>query len=169
MSNEVNSEIQELVSDHKSLRDDFKELIIMAKEVEVKCVDPDVPKEISTFLLRFWVTIEALIQKEEGIIFPLILDDRVDESYGDIQEVLAIHRCFEKELQPLIDEVLNYEVATKSCDLWKSLVKRTRLFVEDLQDHVKKEDHFLKKSIVIFDSESIDELDLELELELEVS
>ncbi|AYF43367.1 hypothetical protein BALOs_0352 [Halobacteriovorax sp. BALOs_7] len=63
MSNEVNSEIQELVSDHKSLRDDFKELIIMAKEVEVKCVDPDVPKEISTFLLRFWVTIEALIQK----------------------------------------------------------------------------------------------------------
>lgn len=163
MSSLLKRDIEKLVSQHQYARGAFKELIVLAKEVDAKCADnPDVPDNISRFMIKFWVTLEALIQKEELHIFPLILEGRISEAFMSAQEAIVIHSSLENELKEIMEKVITYKVESKSCDLWKDLVAKTRVVANKLVDHLHYEQEVFSQAIPNLAIDSFYELDQEL-------
>lgn len=159
----VKKDIEKLISQHQYVRSAFKDLIVKARMVDEKCADnPEVPDNISRFILRFWVTLEALIRKEEAHIFPLILEGRISEAFMSVQEAIVIHRELESELKEIMDTVITYKLEEESCDLWKDLVSKTRVVAKELVEHLHYEEEVFAQSIPNLSIESFYELDKEL-------
>ncbi|WP_412470383.1 MULTISPECIES: hemerythrin domain-containing protein [unclassified Halobacteriovorax] len=160
MTDVLLGEVDGLVEEHQKVSRAFKELIVLSQEVDRVCKNHiDVPKDITNFLIKFWVTLEALTQKEEKYIFPSLIKDIDRRAYEKANEALRTHSKLKSELKVLVDYVLQYKVNENSCELWKELVNRTTEVVTTLEEHLNYEGEIFAlmiNSYQIYDGHSVD-------------
>lgn len=136
--------VKELISYHQIIRSEFKKLIVQAIEVEQNCKsNPDVPKGITDFIIKFWVTLEADMQKEESHVFPILLADYDCESLSSIREILDGHIEQEEELRELMQKVETYQISNEDDDVWVSFCHNIKRVVKGINKHMSAEDKVL--------------------------
>lgn len=136
--------INELSNYHDKIRQEFKGLITLANEVETKTSTlGNTPKNITKFLLRFWVTVEADIQKEERSIFPLVIEGNREKLRAYMKELISEHIAQEMELEYLISLVEEYQIKDDLSEEWKHLISRIQKTVSGLKNHMAIENQIL--------------------------
>ncbi|WP_419172781.1 hemerythrin domain-containing protein [Halobacteriovorax sp.] len=143
MSAEFKAKVEELISYHQIIRNEFKTLMRRSYEIEEKYQDdPNIPKGLSNFFIRFWITIEADMQKEESHLFPLLLSDEL-EGCEDIKEILEGHEEQELELKELMAKVQGYELCGEVNKEWTEFVKDIKRVVLGINIHMDRENEIL--------------------------
>ena len=143
MSAEFKAKVEELISYHQIIRNEFKALMRRSYEIEEKYQDdPNIPKGLSNFFIHFWITIEADMQKEESHLFPLLLSDEL-EGCEDIKEILEGHEEQELELKELMAKVQGYELCSEVNKEWTEFVKDIKRVVLGINIHMDRENEIL--------------------------
>jgi regulator of cell morphogenesis and NO signaling len=128
---------------HDTHRRELPELIQLARRVEKVHADhPECPKGLAEFLTEMDQTLGAHMQKEEAILFPMILAGHPMVS-APIAAMQAEHVGHGEVLEALA--VLTYDMRPPegACGSWRALYNGVRKLSDDLTDHIHMENNIL--------------------------
>jgi regulator of cell morphogenesis and NO signaling len=129
---------------HAKLRTDLPELVAMAEKVErVHAEKPTCPRGLLAHLQMIETAVYDHLDKEEGILFPLILTGRGHHASAPIRVMEFEHRDHGENLQRIRALTNNLTAPPEACATWKALYLRLGELESDLMQHIHLENNIL--------------------------
>lgn len=129
---------------HATHRRELPELVRLARRVEaVHAEHPDVPRGLAELLERIETDLEAHMQKEEMILFPMMRDGGHPMIGEPIRMMLAEHDEHGMHLRALDTMTQGFVTPEGACATWRALYAGLRKFSDDLMDHIHAENNVL--------------------------
>ena len=129
---------------HDSLRAELPELIALAARVETRHADkPDCPRGLSALLEVVHERVVEHLEKEERVLFPMILEHIGAGIGGPIRVLEAEHTEHAHNLGRLRQFTHDYTPPAEACTSWRALYLRLAALQEDLMEHIHLENNVL--------------------------
>jgi regulator of cell morphogenesis and NO signaling len=129
---------------HAVHRRELPELVRLARRVEAVHKDkPTVPQGLAALLVRIEQELDAHMQKEEAILFPLMRRGDSPMIAGPISVMAAEHESHGLNLRALEKITNNCEPPEDACTTWRALYAGVRKFVDDVMEHIHLENNVL--------------------------
>lgn len=129
---------------HQPLREELPRLISLAQSVEHAHDDkPDVPKGLSGHLQNIHEAVKSHLEKEEQILFPLILSGRGGMAQMPIKVMIQEHEDHGSNLQLTREITNNFHLPEYACNSWKELYRSLDQLEQDLMVHIHLENNIL--------------------------
>ena len=129
---------------HAPLRDELRDLHRMAMTVEEKHKEKaSCPRGLAAHLAAIHEAVDSHLEKEERILFPMILAGHGAQAVGPIQVMELEHEEHGANLartRALTDDLT---APAEACPTWQALYLRLRELEADLMDHIHLENHVL--------------------------
>ncbi|MBL0319363.1 MAG: hemerythrin domain-containing protein [Alphaproteobacteria bacterium] len=131
---------------HVRHREQLPELIALAKKVErVHAEHPDVPTGLAAHLTNMLQELESHMQKEERILFPMILRGQKAMAVGPISVMESEHIQHMEALQKMLMLAHQLQMPEAACNSWRTLYEGVGELRDDLMEHIRLENEFLFK------------------------
>jgi regulator of cell morphogenesis and NO signaling len=129
---------------HQTLRTELPELRQMAAKVEEKHADkPACPRGLTAHLAAIHEAVLSHLEKEEQILFPMIVAGRGAHAVGPIQVMEFEHQEHGANLARTRELTADLTAPPEACATWQALYLRLRELESDLMDHIHLENHVL--------------------------
>lgn len=129
---------------HEPLRRELPELRQMAMKVEEKHADkPACPRGLTAHLAGIHEAVLSHLDKEEQILFPMILAGHGPQAMGPIQVMEFEHQEHGENLARTRALTADLTVPAEACATWQALYLRLRELEADLMDHIHLENNVL--------------------------
>lgn len=129
---------------HETHRREWPELIALARKVEQVHADHEqVPRGLGDVLALIAEDLEAHQQKEERILFPMMLGGAGPMIRHPIARMMIEHEDVEVQLHVLEERTGGLEPPLDACGSWRRLYAGCRKFRDDLRAHIRLEDTVL--------------------------
>ncbi len=129
---------------HQVHRQEFSELRQLAIRVEQVHVDhPAVPAGLSDLLERMQTNLESHMQKEEQVLFPMMLGGGNPMIVHPIDMMRHEHDECGNELKELAALTGDMTAPDGACNSWRALYAGLAKLAEDLTDHIHIENNIL--------------------------
>ena len=129
---------------HADLRKRLPELITLAKRVEQVHADhPSCPNGLSNLLDNFFADMSMHMQKEEGILFPLIRQGNGMMASMPIQVMMSEHESHGFELNQIHLLTNDFHPPEGACGTWRALYSGLDKFEAELMEHIHLENNIL--------------------------
>ncbi len=129
---------------HTSLRSELPRLMELASRVErAHAEQPDYPKGLADLLYELRVAIEGHLNKEEQILFPLIIANRARNAYMPVQVMMQEHDDHGQNLQRIRELTGDLAVPPHACATWQELYRGLGELELELMDHIHLENNIL--------------------------
>lgn len=139
---------------HNKHRQDFRDLIPLAKKVETVHADKiESPQGLSDFLGKMFFELESHMQKEEQVLFPMIKSEQYQMAQMPIQMMMQEHIDHTENLKTLKKLAKNYILPENACGSWRRLYAGVEALENDLRNHIDLEDNFFFPKILNKNSE----------------
>ncbi|MFT7663134.1 MAG: regulator of cell morphogenesis and NO signaling [Planctomycetota bacterium] len=133
-----------LVNFHEAHRQELPRLIEMARKVErVHAEKASCPKGLAAHLEFMHEELEAHMQKEEQVLFPLIKAGRGSMAQMPVQVMEQEHRDHGKNLERMRELAQNFEAPDEACGTWRALFLGVAELERDLMNHIHLENNIL--------------------------
>ncbi|MFT7679518.1 MAG: regulator of cell morphogenesis and NO signaling [Planctomycetota bacterium] len=129
---------------HAAHREELPRLTAMARKVEqVHGEKPDCPRGLGEFLERLTEELEMHMQKEEQMLFPMILAGRGRMVAMPISVMEEEHQDHGKNLERMRELAANFEPPEGACNTWRALYLGLAQLERDLMEHIHLENNAL--------------------------
>lgn len=129
---------------HASLRQELPRLVALAQRVaDVHDTHPDHPAGLVDLLVHVQAAVEGHLDKEEQILFPLILSGRGQTARMPVQVMIGEHRDHGENLRRLRRMTGDFEVPSGACASWRALYGALSRLEMDLMEHIHLENNVL--------------------------
>lgn len=129
---------------HDGHRRDLPELIALATKVErVHASHPDVPAGLATLLRTLLDELQAHMQKEEQILFPMMRRNPSGFLAPPIARMREEHDGHGQMLQRIQDLTHDLRLPTEACNTWRALYAGLDHFTAEFMQHVHTENNIL--------------------------
>lgn len=129
---------------HEKHRADFKILILLAENVERVCHDKDkAPIGLANFLKQLKNDLEAHMQKEEQILFPMIKEGKYAMVEAPINRMKNEHKDHYQNLAEISKLTHNYFIPEDACINWRQLIEGVKTLEREMKQHIDTEDNIL--------------------------
>jgi regulator of cell morphogenesis and NO signaling len=129
---------------HRDHRAELPRLIAMAQKVEQVHADKaDCPRGLADQLSGIATRLELHMQKEEQILFPLLLTADTDRTRAPIECLTAEHDEHGRDLTRLRQLAHGYEPPACACGTWRALYLGLHEFERAVMEHIHLENHVL--------------------------
>jgi regulator of cell morphogenesis and NO signaling len=134
---------------HARHREQLPELARLARRVETVHADsPDCPHGLADHLESMYQALESHMQKEEQVLFPMLLRGMGAMAGGPISVMRMEHDDHGEALQRLADLTNNITLPRAACNTWRALYLGLRALREDLMEHIHLENNILFEQAV---------------------
>jgi len=129
---------------HQQHRLQLPEVIRLAIKVEqVHAGHPDCPRGLAVHLHEMLQELESHMQKEEQVLFPLIVHGRGAMAGGPIAVMRMEHEQHGEALDRLAALTGGLALPDGACNTWRTLYEQLDAFQQDLADHIRLENEVL--------------------------
>lgn len=129
---------------HDTHRREFPEAIRLARKVEaVHAGDPKAPRGLADHLAFMADDLESHQQREEQVLFPMILGGGSPMIGFPIRRMMAEHVDVEDQLTRLRALAGDFEPPPGACRTWQALMSACRKLDSDLREHMRLENEVL--------------------------
>jgi regulator of cell morphogenesis and NO signaling len=129
---------------HAPLRREIPRLIHLARRVEeVHANKPDCPAGLADLLTEVRAAVESHLDKEERILFPLILSGRGQTAHMPVQVMIKEHEDHGQNLRRIRALTNNLQIPEYACASWRELYRSLAQLEMDLMDHIHLENNIL--------------------------
>jgi len=129
---------------HAAHRRELPELVRLARRVEAVLKDkPDVPRGLAALLEQMSVELEAHMQKEEQVLFPLMRRGGHPMIVQPIAMMVAEHDDHGAHLRSLEEITDDFTPPAGACTTWRAVYVGARKLAEDLVEHIHTENNVL--------------------------
>jgi regulator of cell morphogenesis and NO signaling len=129
---------------HQVHRRELPELRELARRVESVHADhPAAPKGLSEVLARLQGELESHMQKEEQILFPLMLAGGSPMIVHPINVMRHEHDEAGEDLKAVTELTGDLSLPAEACTSWRALYAGLAKFAEDLTEHIHIENNIL--------------------------
>ena len=129
---------------HARLRDELPRLLALARKVEsVHAARPECPHGLSALLERVSEELEAHMQKEEQVLFPLLRAGRGRIAGMPIQAMEREHEDHGRNLARLRALANDYRAPADGCGSWHALYLGLAELERELMQHIHLENNVL--------------------------
>ena len=130
---------------HAALRSDFPSLITAARRVEkVHAGKPDVPAGLGALLAGLWEELQAHMDREEKILFPMIRQGaRGEQVYTPVRVLELEHDHHGRDLARIRQLTGDLTAPAGACATWTALYRGLESFEKELMEHVHLENNVL--------------------------
>lgn len=129
---------------HRGHREELPRLIAMAEKVEQVHRDkPGCPTGLTAHLRGITDRLEQHMQKEERILFPLLLVDASTTARGPIAGMTAEHDEHGRDLARLRQLAGDFAPPAGACGTWRALCLGLHEFERAVMEHIHLENHVL--------------------------
>jgi regulator of cell morphogenesis and NO signaling len=126
---------------HETHRRELPELVKLARRVEAVHRDvASVPAGLADLLQHIGDELESHMQKEEQILFPMILRGGHPMIEGPISVMLAEHGANLRKLEALTND---FTPPADACTTWRALYVGARKLTDDVMEHIHTENNIL--------------------------
>lgn len=134
-----------LVTYHRPLDEELPRLEYMVRKVfDVHGdKDPEMFAELKQVYLDLKSELDAHMQKEEQILFPMIKRGQGGMANGPISVMLMEHDSAGSALKRIRELTNNYQVPAEACNTWRALWHGLEAFEKDLHQHIHLENNIL--------------------------
>lgn len=141
----IDTLVQHILDDyHAKHRAELPELVRLAERVErVHASHPSCPRGLADALRETTVELELHMQKEERVLFPMILGGAGRATSGPISVMEMEHDAHGERLRNLEAMAHGFEVPADGCNTWRALYRGLRQLVDDLMEHIHLENNVL--------------------------
>lgn len=135
---------------HETHRREFPEAIRLARKVEaVHAADPECPRGLADHLAFMADDLESHQQREELVLFPMMLNGGSPMIRMPISRMMAEHLDVEDQLTRLRALTHDHAAPPGACHTWQALARACRKLDADLREHMRLEnevlfEHFLE-------------------------
>lgn len=134
---------------HVRHREQLPELIRLAEKVErVHAEHPDVPAGLASHLAEMLQELEGHMQKEERILFPMILRGQGQMAAGPISVMESEHVLHGEALEKMLMLAHQLQLPDSACNSWRALYLGVGELRDDLMEHIHLENNILFKQQV---------------------
>lgn len=129
---------------HEPLRRELPALVAAARRVEAEEQGhPQCPTGLAAHLEQVLLAVESHLQKEEKILFPLILAGRGGVAFMPIKVMMAEHDDHKANLERLAVLAHAFAAPPDADSAWCELYRRLADLDRELREHIALEDHVL--------------------------
>jgi regulator of cell morphogenesis and NO signaling len=129
---------------HQPLRPELQRLHEMARKVEaVHCSKASCPTGLADHLHFMIGAVEDHLQKEEQILFPMIVEGNGQFARMPIQVMVKEHDDHGGSLRKTRGLTNDLQLPTDACTTWHALYAGLEAFESDLMDHIHLENNVL--------------------------
>lgn len=129
---------------HLGLRKEMPELVAMAARVEDRHHDkPACPHRLRTELDAMYNGVLAHVEKEEHILFPMILAGHGVRALGAVHVMEEEHEEHGRSLARVRELTNGFTPPADACPTWRALYLRLAAFEGELMDHIHLENNVL--------------------------
>jgi regulator of cell morphogenesis and NO signaling len=129
---------------HQRHRAQLPELIRLSRRVESVHADrPECPTGLADHLEDMLQALEAHMQKEEQLLFPLLRQDLAPFAQGPITMMRLEHDGHGEALARLVDLAHGLAMPRGACNTWRALILGLQTLREDLMQHIHLENNLL--------------------------
>lgn len=129
---------------HQTLRAEFPALIAQAARVENRHGDkPSCPRGLRDLLEDMHASVVEHLEKEERVLFPLILDGYGRRAGGPVRVLEAEHDDHGLHLARVRQLTHNLTPPADACPTWRALYLRLGALEGELMDHIHLENNVL--------------------------
>jgi regulator of cell morphogenesis and NO signaling len=129
---------------HASHRTELPRLIAMAKRVEhVHGDKASCPHQLSGVLQELHQELTQHMDKEEAVLFPMLVSGHTAQAAGPIQVMEREHEDAAVLLEKIRDITDDHAAPAEACGTWRALFLGLAEFERDLMEHVHLENHVL--------------------------
>ena len=129
---------------HQDLRTRLPALFQLAQKVERAHVgSPELPAGLSDFLKEFAVEMYSHMDKEEGVLFPLIERGQSNFVKSPIARMEFEHEQHGQNLKRMKEMTKNYTPPANACPTWVALYNGLSELEAELMDHINLENNVL--------------------------
>jgi regulator of cell morphogenesis and NO signaling len=129
---------------HKTHRRELPELTRLAGKVEaVHASHEDCPRGLTQLLARMYAELDAHMQKEEQVLFPLLLASGAACAPFAIRRMRLEHKNHEELLSALKQLTRDFVLPADACVSWRALYRGCAKLCADLEAHIALEDGVL--------------------------
>jgi regulator of cell morphogenesis and NO signaling len=129
---------------HQVHKQQFIELIELATTVEsVHSNHPKCPIGLVHHLKEMETELISHMNKEEGILFPMLQDNMYGMAQGPISVMEQDHVCHKNDIQRILDLTGNITLPPGACNTWKQLYSGLAVLIADLDAHITLENEVL--------------------------
>lgn len=129
---------------HQTHRREWPELIALARKVEqVHSRHERAPVGLADLLTLIADDLEDHQQKEEGVLFPMMLIGAGPTIRHPILRMMTEHEDVEAQLREMEERTDGLTPPAEACGSWRRLYEGCRKFRDDLRAHIRLEDEVL--------------------------
>lgn len=129
---------------HVPLKEELPRLLQMARRVESVHGDkPTCPQGLADHLARVWGEVEAHLQKEEQILFPMIASGPSVRPFGPITVMQHEHDGHAEGLEMTRALTADLTPPPEACATWRALYLGLENLERELMDHIHLENNVL--------------------------
>lgn len=129
---------------HEPHRREFPQAIALARKVEaVHAAEPECPRGLADLLTLMLDDLESHQQREEQVLFPMILAGGGPMIRFPIQRMMAEHEDVEDQLLQLRTLTHDFSHPPGACASWRALTALCRKLDLDLREHMQIENKAL--------------------------
>jgi regulator of cell morphogenesis and NO signaling len=129
---------------HAAHRRELPELVRLARRVEaVHSAHPKVPRGLAALLGTMAQELEAHMQKEEQVLFPLMRRGGNKAIGAPIAAMLAEHDDHGEHLGQLERLTDDFTIPEGACTTWRVLYLGARKLADELMEHIHTENNVL--------------------------
>lgn len=137
---------------HEAHRVDLPELTRLAQKVErVHAAQPNCPHGLAQQLIAIEADLDAHMQKEEQVLFPLLLAGGGGCAPMAIQRMRNEHDDHQDRLEALACITNNYTIPDGACRSWRALYEGCAKLDADLREHIRIENELLFPAFESYD------------------
>jgi regulator of cell morphogenesis and NO signaling len=138
---------------HEPLRRELPALIASARKVETENrTRGHCPHGLAAHLEQVHLSVESHLQKEERILFPLILGGRGANAHMPIKVMMAEHTDHLGNLKRTIELTQGFTLPPDASDAWRALYQALQRLERELCDHIALENEVLFPRVLADDS-----------------
>lgn len=129
---------------HAGHRRELPRLLAMARKVEAVHRDkPECPRGLAAHLALLTDELERHMQKEEQVLFPMLLADHAGAAAAPILCMVGEHEEHARNLAELRRLAHDYVPPAAACGTWRALYLGLAELEHDVMEHVHLENHVL--------------------------
>lgn len=129
---------------HLRHREQLPELISLAEKVErVHADHPDAPAGLSAHLAEMLHELESHMQKEERILFPMLMRGQGYIAGGPISVMESEHQQHGEALEKMMALAHQLVLPENACNSWRALYLGLSELRDDLMEHIHLENNIL--------------------------
>jgi len=131
---------------HVRHREQLPKLIHLAEKVErVHAAHPDIPTGFALHLTKMLQELEGHMQKEERILFPMLMRGQGAMAAGPIYVMESEHVQHMEALEKMLMLAHHLRLPDDACDSWRALYLGVGELRDDLTEHIRLENDILFK------------------------